>query len=129
MVAATRVMPAPGLLDLVMAADRLVRLHFLVFTSQLVIFGLAAATVHGAATPAWPRLLGIFAVGLAFHVFAYVFNDVIDLPVDRTQPRRAGDPLVKGEVSVNAGAGPGPRDDPLRRPGLGGDGRRLGAPS
>lgn len=102
---ATRVVPRSGLLELVMAADRLVRLHFLVFTSQLVIFGLAAATVGGAPTPAWPRLLGIFAVGLAFHVFAYVFNDVIDLPVDRTQPLRSGDPLVKGDVSVGQALG------------------------
>ena len=89
-----------GLLQLLLAADRLIRLHFLVLTAQLVTFGIAAATVVGAATPAWPELLGIFAVGLAFHVFAYVFNDVIDLPVDRTQPLRAGDPLVRGDISV-----------------------------
>jgi 4-hydroxybenzoate polyprenyltransferase len=100
-VTATRVAPAAGVLDLVMAADRLVRLHFMVFTAQLVTFGIAAATVHGRPTPAWPALLGIFTVGLAFHVFAYVFNDVIDLPVDRTQPLRAGDPLVRGDISVN----------------------------
>jgi 4-hydroxybenzoate polyprenyltransferase len=100
-VSATRVAPAAGVLDLVMAADRLVRLHFMVFTAQLVTFGIAAATVHGRPTPAWPALLGIFTVGLAFHVFAYVFNDVIDLPVDRTQPLRAGDPLVRGDISVN----------------------------
>ncbi len=83
-----------------MAADRLIRLHFLVFTAQLVVFGVAAATVGGMSTPSWPKLLGICTVGLAFHVFAYVFNDVIDLPVDRTQPLRAGDPLVKGDISV-----------------------------
>lgn len=103
-VTATRVAPTVaglGMLDLVLAADRLVRLHFMVFTAQLVTFGIAAATVKGTPTPAWPALLGIFTVGLAFHVFAYVFNDVIDLPIDRTQPLRAGDPLVKGEISVN----------------------------
>lgn len=106
MVTATRVAPsaaAPGagLLELVLAADRLIRLHFMVFTAQLVTFGIAAATVHGKPTPAWPALLGIFTVGLAFHVFAYVFNDVIDLPVDRSQPLRAGDPLVRGDISVS----------------------------
>lgn len=97
----TRVEPGLGVVRLLLAADRLVRLHFLVFTAQLVTFGIAAATVAGHATPAWPALAGIFAVGLAFHVFAYVFNDVIDLPVDRSQPLRAADPLVKGDVSVN----------------------------
>lgn len=100
-VPATRIVPGLGVVQMLLAADRLVRLHFLVFTAQLVTFGIAAATVAGAATPAWPSLLGIFGVGLAFHVFAYVFNDVIDLPVDRTQPLRAGDPLVRGDITVD----------------------------
>lgn len=97
----TRVAPSLGWIELLLAADRLVRLHFMVFTAQLVTFGLAAATFEGRPTPAWPALAGIFAVGLAFHVFAYVFNDVIDLPVDRSQPLRAGDPLVKGDISLS----------------------------
>lgn len=99
-VSAHRPSALSGLLVALLAADRLIRLHFLVFTAQLVIFGIAAATASGVATPSWPTLIGVFAVGLAFHVFAYVFNDVIDLPVDRTQPLRAGDPLVKGDISV-----------------------------
>jgi 4-hydroxybenzoate polyprenyltransferase len=41
----------------------------------------------------------VVGVGLAFHVYAYVLNDVVDLPIDRTEPRRATFPLVTGRVS------------------------------
>lgn len=42
------------------------------------------------------------AVGVAFHVFAYVLNDLVDLPIDRTDPRRAASPLVTGAVTPGA---------------------------
>lgn len=41
----------------------------------------------------------VLGVGLAFHVYAYVLNDVIDLPIDRTEPRRSEFPLVTGRIS------------------------------
>lgn len=41
----------------------------------------------------------VVGVGLAFHVYAYVLNDVVDLPIDLTEPRRATFPLVTGRVS------------------------------
>lgn len=44
-------------------------------------------------------ILGIAAVGLAHHVFSFVLNDVVDLPIDRTEPRRSPSPLVQGLVS------------------------------
>jgi len=45
------------------------------------------------------------AIGIAFHVFAYVLNDVVDLPIDRTDPRRTTKPLVTGLVSPSAAFG------------------------
>lgn len=36
---------------------------------------------------------------VCFHVFIYVLNDVVDLPVDRTEPRRSQFPLVTGWIS------------------------------
>lgn len=37
-------------------------------------------------------------VAAAFHVFAYALNDVCDLALDRTEPQRADDPLVRGAI-------------------------------
>lgn len=42
---------------------------------------------------------GLVAVALSFHLYAYLLNDVVDLPLDRTDPRRAANPLVLGLVS------------------------------
>jgi 4-hydroxybenzoate polyprenyltransferase len=44
------------------------------------------------------QVLELLGVAMAFHIFAYVLNDVIDLPVDRTEPLRADDPLVQGTI-------------------------------
>jgi 4-hydroxybenzoate polyprenyltransferase len=41
---------------------------------------------------------GILAGAWCFHVFPYVVNDIIDLPIDRTEPLRTKYPLVRGEV-------------------------------
>lgn len=45
---------------------------------------------------------GLVGVAAAFHIFAYVHNDVCDLEIDRTQPLRARYPLVRGAVSPKA---------------------------
>ena len=45
-----------------------------------------------------PLLLGLLGVGIAWHVFVYVTNDLMDLHIDRTDPRRAASPLVRGTV-------------------------------
>lgn len=44
------------------------------------------------------RLLGFLGIGLCFHIFAFVTNDVIDLSLDRTEPNRAEFPLVRGQI-------------------------------
>ncbi|GAC1642117.1 MAG: hypothetical protein NVS4B8_11020 [Herpetosiphon sp.] len=56
----------------------------------------------GAATGLQPldgvRLMLLGLVALAFHIFAYVLNDIIDLPIDRTGFRRRDYPLVRGSI-------------------------------
>jgi 4-hydroxybenzoate polyprenyltransferase len=44
------------------------------------------------------QLITLAAVGLAFHVFGYLSNDLFDLAIDRTQALRASSPLVRGLV-------------------------------
>jgi 4-hydroxybenzoate polyprenyltransferase len=48
------------------------------------------------------RAAGLMAVAAAFHAFAYVHNDLCDLELDRTQPRRQMYPLVAGRISPRA---------------------------
>lgn len=62
------------------------------------LVGVATAT-----DPATPRLfLWALATGVLFHVYADVGNDVMDLPIDRTDPRRAPSPLVREVISPPA---------------------------
>ena len=65
------------------------------FSAMLPLFG--AATAVGRLTVA--QIIGLLGIGITFHCFAYVLNDVIDLPVDRKEPLRADYPLVRGVVS------------------------------
>lgn len=83
------------MLTLLRAIDRFVRLHFLGFTALLLLLGACSVETRPS-----PGALGLLLlIGLCFHNFAYVFNDVIDLPVDRTHPDRQDDYLVRGDVS------------------------------
>lgn len=50
------------------------------------------------------RLLTVLAGALAFHVAVYVVNDIVDLPIDRTETRRAASPLVRGTITVTQAA-------------------------
>ena len=64
------------------------------FTGLLPLVGAASvAPAWNAVQTAW-----LLAVALAFHVFAYVLNDVVDLWLDRSEPLRADSPLVRGEL-------------------------------
>ena len=71
-----------------------IRFTYLGFTTVMVLLGAASATLPHGNIPV-PALL---AVATGFHAFAYVMNDVIDLPLDRETPSRAMFPLVRGTV-------------------------------
>lgn len=75
-----------------------IHLRRFAFTVFLPLMG--AATADGNAVPAHIVLIAITA--FQFHLFTYVLNDVIDLPVDRFMPKRATHPLVRGEINVRA---------------------------
>lgn len=45
------------------------------------------------------RLIGCLVLAAAFHTYAYIFNDVMDLDIDRLEPERAEYPLVRGVVA------------------------------
>ena len=70
------------------------------YLSVAVIFPLI-----GSATSAMPltgfHLLGILGGAVAFHIYVSLLNDIIDLPLDRTNPARAAYPLVSGRISLN----------------------------
>lgn len=81
--------------------DKVFRFELLGFIHYLVLLGVASVTeLAGRPAPGLGVLLQVLLVAWLFHLFAYLFNDVIDLPVDRTQPQRASDPLVRGDLDV-----------------------------
>jgi 4-hydroxybenzoate polyprenyltransferase len=64
-------------------------------TFIVVLLGAASARVP----VGYRALVSVILASLACHLAVYAYNDVVDLPVDRTEPRRANSPLVRGEVS------------------------------
>ena len=82
----------PGLLAEV---GRFCRFSVLGFSLLLPLAG--AATVSTEVSGA--QIAALLLVAIAFHVAGYVTNDVFDLRLDRTEPLRAGAPLVRGLVS------------------------------
>lgn len=77
---------------------RLFRVFSLGATLVYVLIGIAT----GAAPPTPAVVVGGGLLGFAFHIFANVGNDLIDLPLDRGDPRRARGPLVRGVVTPQA---------------------------
>ncbi|HET9873674.1 MAG TPA: UbiA family prenyltransferase [Propionibacteriaceae bacterium] len=63
------------------------------FTLTLPIIGAASAGPLTAVT-----IVTLLPVAICFHIFIYVLNDVVDLPVDRTEIRRRDFPLVSGAI-------------------------------
>jgi 4-hydroxybenzoate polyprenyltransferase len=78
--------------------NMLIRFLRFEYLSVAVIFPLM-----GAATSTKPfdgfRLLGILGIAFTFHIYVSILNDIIDLPLDRTNPARSAYPLVSGKIS------------------------------
>jgi geranylgeranylglycerol-phosphate geranylgeranyltransferase len=77
------------------ASARFVRLFSLGATFLYLLVGAGTGEGRVSAQVVVVSLL----IGLAFHVFADVSNDVMDLPIDRTEKRRRASPLVRGVMS------------------------------
>jgi 4-hydroxybenzoate polyprenyltransferase len=77
------------------AFARLIRADTLGPSITMVLLGAATAATQ----IDLGEVPGLVAVAVSFHLFAYLLNDVVDLPIDRTDPRRAATPLVLGTIS------------------------------
>src|SRR5688572_1544767 len=77
------------------SARLFIRFSAIGFSAMLPVIGAATAARHVTAS----QLFLLIAAGCAFHCFAYVTNDVVDLPLDRAEPRRVDFPLVRGTVT------------------------------
>ena len=66
------------------------------YTAVLPLIG--AGTANGAVN-GW-QVAGLLGTAVAYHLYAYLLNDLIDLPLDKTQPSRQNYPLVRGLVTV-----------------------------
>ena len=71
-------------------------IHIMTFGYTVILPLLGAATVSPHLAPS--QLFGLISVAFTYHIYAYVLNDLVDLPLDRTQPIRANYPLVRGSV-------------------------------
>ena len=69
------------------------------YLSVAVIFPLLGAATATEQLDGF-RLLGILGVAIAFHIYVSLLNDIIDLPLDRTNQARAHYPLVSGAISI-----------------------------
>jgi 4-hydroxybenzoate polyprenyltransferase len=72
-----------------------IRISALGATILIALLGL----LSGSPDPPLGSIVGVAAIGFLFHVFAFVLNDVVDLELDRTEPRRAAMPLVTGALT------------------------------
>ena len=63
-------------------------------TIMMALFG----AMTGETAVSDSQIVAIIIGAIAYHNFAYVLNDVVDLPIDRTEPRRAQFPLVRGLI-------------------------------
>jgi 4-hydroxybenzoate polyprenyltransferase len=90
----TRPSAEPGV---VFQSFRFIRGSTLGFTLTLPVAGAATVGPVGGVDA-----LLVMAPALAFHIFIYVLNDVVDLPLDRSEPRRREFPLVTGAISPRA---------------------------
>lgn len=73
-----------------------IRVSALGATMLVALLGTASAPLGA---PSIETFAAVAVIAILFHVFAYVLNDVVDLDLDRTEPRRGEMPLVTGAIS------------------------------
>lgn len=87
--------------------DRFVRLRYYGYSSTITLLGaFAVALQRDPPFIVLPResfgplaIAMVLVVAAAFHVFAYVTNDLLDLGIDETAPSRRQDPLVRRAIA------------------------------
>lgn len=72
------------------------------FSLLLPVLG-ALTTTRNSLLPSG-QIIILIVVAMAFHLFAYIHNDILDLPIDRTESLRRDAPLVRGDLSQNQAA-------------------------
>ncbi len=75
-----------------------IRFSAIGFTVFMTVLGLASV---GHDFPGY-TIAGIIVISIAFHIHVYLLNDLIDLEIDKTEPFRAEDPLVRGDISKSS---------------------------
>jgi 4-hydroxybenzoate polyprenyltransferase len=75
---------------------RLGRVHSSVLTG---VTPCVAAAATGATLSVY-HYLGLFIVGLIYHIAGFVYNELCDLTIDKASDKLKGKPLVDGSVSV-----------------------------
>ena len=76
--------------------ERFFRGSYFGYTWLLILLGAGSVNPE----PSLTQIVLLICLGLNYHFFGYIHNDLIDLPLDRLQPRRATDPLVTGRIST-----------------------------
>ncbi len=84
-------------MQLIKDIEHTLRGSFFGFTAMLPL--IAAGTIDP--DPAGAQIAALLCIAVNFHVFGYLHNDLIDLPIDRTQPQRANDPLITGRLQLS----------------------------
>lgn len=78
------------------AAASFLRLSALGVTGMIPFLGAASGAtdlpLH------WRAIVTLVTVAVSYHIFGFVINDVVDLPIDRTAAGRWPSPLVRGTV-------------------------------
>ena len=80
---------------LIVYVDLLIRIDMLAFICVLVLLGAVSASPD----LTWGQVGALLGVAIGFNVYGFVFNDVMGLALDRTEPRRARCPLVRGTLT------------------------------
>lgn len=73
----------------------LFRLSLLGTTLLAPVLGILSATE----SVRWRAVVAVLLATTSLHVSMYVLNDIVDLDLDRTAPRRVQSPLVRGVIS------------------------------